>query len=98
MMQSKNPVNDMVQKYPLCLGNEKPLFVLKMHGTGDGFHPVPVEHHYRLQYYEALDSTIAEIKNRFNQSIQCRITNFLHCAGHIMCRKFASQCCKQNSL
>ena len=26
-----------------------------------------VVHHYRLQYYEALDSTIAGIKNRFNQ-------------------------------
>ena len=36
-------------------------------GTGDGFHPVSVEDHYRLQYCEALDSTIAGIKNRFNQ-------------------------------
>ena len=26
----KNSVNDMVQKYPLFLGNEKPLFVWKM--------------------------------------------------------------------
>ena len=35
--------------------------------TGDGFHPVSVEDHYRLQYYEALDGTITGIKNRFNQ-------------------------------
>ena len=26
-----------------------------------------VEDHYRLQYFEAFDSTIAGIKNRFNQ-------------------------------
>ena len=37
-------------------------------GTGGGLHPtVSVEDHYRLQYYEALDGTIAGIKNRFNQ-------------------------------
>ena len=56
----------MVQNYPLFLGNKK----VPIHfedGTGDGFHPVSVEDHYRLQYYEALDSTIAGINNRFNQ-------------------------------
>ena len=51
-------------------------------GTGDGFHPVSVEDHIRLQYYEALDSTIAGIKNRFNQpgymmykSVECFLLN-----------------------
>ena len=57
----------MVQKYPLFLGNEKRLFVLKMALVMDSIHAVSVEDHYRLQYYEALDSTIAGIKNRFNQ-------------------------------
>jgi len=36
-------------------------------GTGKGYHSPTVEEHYRLQYYEAIDSTIAIIEKRFDQ-------------------------------
>ena len=60
-------MNNVVQNYPLVLRNEKPLFVLIMALVMDSIQCQLHEDHYRLQYYEALNRTIAGIKNRFIQ-------------------------------
>ena len=36
-------------------------------GTGEAYHSPTVKEHYRRQYYEAIDSTIATIEKRFDQ-------------------------------
>ena len=49
-------------------------------GTGEGYHSPTVEEHYRLQYYEAIDSTIATIEKCFDQPgyvIYCNLEGLL---------------------